>query len=528
MEELTAGSNAGAQERPASGTGVSLRSYLGTIGGWRITGWQGLLLVICLALSLRLAFVGHRSFYGDEILTIEAAKLGLVSDQSELGPPHWHPPLHYTAYNIAWRLGASSEFGWRLPGVFFGVLVSVGVFLTALFAGARRISLVAGIFVAMSPYAVLISQNARWHPVAGGMLAVSCALMTYAVARRKLWAWITAGLLLALAFYTIFLAALITAVLYLVLFVYLAANRKPLTGALISAAVFGCGIFPVLFKASASATVHNLMSQIVEPSWPVVGRGLLLLQNATVGPTVLPWNWIPNFLALVAFGVVAYFFFSGQDRVLRRLRPPLASLLVGWLLVAILLPVASHPKYWLVVLVPISIGAAAGLMNTRPLWLRWTVGVVVIGVMSYGLFNLYTGRQYQYLEFADDWRKLAQEARAVADDETAVLSINRSFVYYYGHEAQDVIDATVARDSLKDLLENLEAERVLVQYSPLSGWSHIDFQALGERVEQGLEDRGYQRKWLRRYGYDPDATIKRRYMAGRSFPDYRHCLTLYV
>lgn len=528
MGELTAGDNADTHGKPAPASPAGLHSYVGNIGVWRITGWQGLLIVICLALTLRVAFLGHRPFYGDEILTVEAAKLGIVSDKSELGPPHWHPPLHYAAYNIAWRLGATSEFGWRLPAVFFGVLVAVGAFLTALFAGARRISLIAGIVAALSPYGVLISQNARWHPVAGGLLAVSCALMTYATARRKLWAWVTAGIILALTFYTIFLAAMIAAVLYLVFFVYLVASRKPVGGVIISAAVFlGC-IFPVLINASDSVTPHNLMSQIVQPAWPVLGKGLLLLQNTTLGPTVLPWNWVPNLLAVVAFGVPGYFFFASQDRALRRLRAPLVSLMVGWLLVATLLPVASHPKYWLVLLVPVSIGVGGGLIHTRPLWLRWSLAVVVVGLMSYSLFNLYTGRQYQYLEFVDDWRKLAQEAHAAADSNTAVLSINRPFVYYYGPEAQDVMNAAVSREPLPDIVKNLDADRVIVQYSPLSGWSNIDFETLGERVEQALEEGGYHRKWLRRYGHDPHAKIKRRYMAGRSFPDYRHCLTLYV
>jgi hypothetical protein len=154
--------------------------------------------------------------------------------------------------------------------------------------------------------------------------------------------------------------------------------------------------------------------------------------------------------------------------------------------------------------------------------------VLAAGLIGYGLFNLYTGRQYQYMEFTDNWRQLAEETTALAEPEDTVLTLATPFAYYYGPGAQVIVDTANSPERLERFVRDIHSERVIVQYSPLSGWGHIDFAALGRRVDRALKSQGYRREWIRRYGRDFDADLKRRFLVGRSLPDYRHRLALYV
>lgn len=510
------------QKRP------DLTATIARIGSWRMNGWHALVVIIILASALRLAGLGHRSFFGDEILTLNASKRGLLTDPSLTGPPQWHPPLHYSVHHLAWRLGACSEFGWRIPGVLFGVLLAVATFLTALYAGALRTSLLAGLFVAVSPLSVLFSQSARWHPIAGGLLGIGCACAAYAVSRRSLWAWGLASLFLAMASHIVYLAIAVTAIISLVLLGFVLMRHKSVRGWLVYALVYVLAIAPISGMVLSAVDKQTVTSGIVRSALSFGGKALLLLENLTAGPTVLPWNWPVMVISALAFIPPIYFFFSARNGELDDIRVPLTAFFVICAAAAITVPVASHPRYWLVLLLPTGIAVAGGIVHAHPRWLRTVFITLICGVFAYGLFNLYTNRQYQYLEFTDSWREIIRDAKTVAEPEDTVLTLATPFAHYYGPGARVVVGQIYPPEALKRLVGGIDSERVIVQYSPLSGWEHINFSGLAERLGEALRGRGYRLEWIRRYGHDPDADIKRRYLAGRSFPDYRHRLALYT
>lgn len=493
-----------------------------------MNGWHALVVILLLASAVRMAGLGTRDFFGDEILTVNAARGGLVTDPDLTGPPHWHPPLHYSPHHLAWRLGASSEFGWRMPGVLFGTLLAAATFLAALYAGAVRTSLLAGIFVALSPFGVLFSQTARWHPIAGGITALACACAAYAVSRRSLWAWGVAGLFLAMASHIVYLAIAVALILFAVLLPLLLLRGKSVRGWLVGAIVFVVGIAPISSSAISAASGGTTGVGIVRSVLSWAGKGLLLLENLTAGPTVLPWNWPIMVIAALAFIPPLYFFLISRGNELDGLRAPLAAFFVACFAFGAIMPIASHPRYWLVLLLPAGIAIGGGITHARPRWFRLLLMAAVGVVFGYGLFNLYSARHYQYKEFTDNWRKLAQEAKTLAGPESEILTLSAPFEYYYGPDAEMITSIAGSRASLDRFVKRIDSRKILLQYSPLSGWEHMDYALIADRIGRVLKDRGYRRKWVRKYGYDPHTDIKRRFLEGRSFPDYRHRLALYV
>jgi predicted membrane-bound mannosyltransferase len=166
---------------------MHLQETVAQCGPLRLTGWQGLVLVVLLAAALRVHALGTRCFHGDELLSISMASSSRMAEIQRATAPAWHPPLHYAVPRLLYLAGASTEAQWRIAGVLFGVLTAAVSFLIPWAWGAGRIGFVAGLLTATSPMAVLFSQSVRWHPLVGGMLALGALGLVLAVHRERFW-----------------------------------------------------------------------------------------------------------------------------------------------------------------------------------------------------------------------------------------------------------------------------------------------------------------------------------------------------
>jgi mannosyltransferase len=147
-----------------------------------------------LALVLGLIRLGTPSLWVDEAFTAHAVRETLVNPIDQY---HW---LYYAALKPWSLVAGTSEWALRLPSVFAsmlacGLLVVLGRRLVE-----RRVALVAGLFLATSPFLVKWSQQARSYSLvlAAGVLAT--LLLLRALERRSPGAWATYGLALSLVF----------------------------------------------------------------------------------------------------------------------------------------------------------------------------------------------------------------------------------------------------------------------------------------------------------------------------------------
>ena len=484
----------------------------------------GLAVVVVLALALRLFALSDRCFHGDELLSIQLVSEYPLSALPEVTIPAWHPPLHYAVPKLLWLAGARTEAEWRLPGVIAGVILVIAIYLLPLVGGAPRLALPAGVLAAVSPLGVLFSQTDRWHPLVAAMLAVGLVATACGLKSRLLWVWMVAGLFYGLAFETVYLAAVPAGAAMLMALWWLRTRREDLTGWVAGAAT---GLF-VSFPALPTMLKWLQPGGGADSLLGTLAKVALVAQNLVIGPTVMPWNWLVTIPGLALVGAVVYRFATSGDESIRALRLPCAAFLVLCLPAMLLSPVTASSRYWLVLLVPVMIVLAGGLLSisTRRWQMLAAAGIALI--FGYGLLNLYTQREYQYLELVDDWKQLVGIAREQVGPGDQVWSTMDPFAHYYGPECVRVFQWQYEPGAVGRHLREQPTTRVLLQYSPMSGWGPTDFGKVGEMIGEQLEARGFERKLRAFYGKDPDAAAKRRFYRGREFADFRHCIEVWV
>jgi len=124
-----------------------------------------LLLALLLGVALRLHHLGYKSFWGDEIWTAQVAERSLDYILAHTGvvPGHWFAPLYLAMAHYFVLFAGPGEFTIRLPALIFGILTLPMIYrLGRLFYG-KVAGLVAALLLAVSPYHLWYSQDARWY-----------------------------------------------------------------------------------------------------------------------------------------------------------------------------------------------------------------------------------------------------------------------------------------------------------------------------------------------------------------------------
>ncbi len=155
-------------------------------------------LVLIIALLLRLVYL-NQSFWLDEAAqVIESSRPFL--QQFDL-TADFHPPLYHLLLHF-WLLGGKSEIWVRLLSVGFGIgSIIILYHLGKLFIG-KRTALLASFFLAISPYHIWYSQEARPYMA---FLFFSIASTLLLIRKKWLWYTIFAILTLFTNYFAIFL-----------------------------------------------------------------------------------------------------------------------------------------------------------------------------------------------------------------------------------------------------------------------------------------------------------------------------------
>jgi hypothetical protein len=130
-------------------------------------------LVLGLATVLRVAGLAR-----EPLTTNEATTAALAADPVAVAiyktSLDVHPPLHYVFMNGWTRVFGRSPASLRMPSVIAGSLTALAVWLWARSAMGGVAALVAGLAVALSPFHVHYSQEARFYAFLGLAAAVYC------------------------------------------------------------------------------------------------------------------------------------------------------------------------------------------------------------------------------------------------------------------------------------------------------------------------------------------------------------------
>lgn len=172
-------------ERPATLTRADRRRTR----RWYVVGCVSVLLV---ALFLRVYALGSQSFWIDEISVTSFVRSGhLLSDLRDRGGP-FEPPLHYLTVLGALHLPFGFETAARIPSVIFGTIeVLALVLLTREATNRRSTALVAGLLLAVAPFAVRYSQENRYYVMFSALALLSWWLLLrgFRLEARGNWVW---------------------------------------------------------------------------------------------------------------------------------------------------------------------------------------------------------------------------------------------------------------------------------------------------------------------------------------------------
>jgi hypothetical protein len=123
-------------------------------------------ILLALAFALRVWGLADHSIWWDEGVGVWLARRP-VPAILDWTAHDTHPPLHYLILR-AWRaLAGEGEYVWRYPSVLFGFLTVAVAYRLGRSLGGRRAGALTALFLALSRFAVLWSQEVRMYALAG-------------------------------------------------------------------------------------------------------------------------------------------------------------------------------------------------------------------------------------------------------------------------------------------------------------------------------------------------------------------------
>lgn len=172
---------------------------------------QALVILTAVAALLRFLTLGTQSYWYDEAITVELVQRPFHAMLGALPTSESTPPLYYVLAWIWSRMFGTGETGLRSLSAVLGTLTVPATYAAAQALVSRRSALFAAALVAVSPFLVWYSQEARAYALLVLLGALSLVPLRRAMrprAGRALAAWaLVAGLALTTHYFALFLVA---------------------------------------------------------------------------------------------------------------------------------------------------------------------------------------------------------------------------------------------------------------------------------------------------------------------------------
>jgi hypothetical protein len=256
------------------------------------------LLGICVgAAALRFATLGSQSFDYDESFTVGILHGSLGHTLHRLPITESTPPLYYVLAWLWTRAFGLSAFGVRSLSAVLGVVLIPVAFLTARSLGSRRAPLIAAVLVAVNPFLVWYSQEARAYALLALLSTLSFwaflrALRDPTPPRMALWALASAAAVLS-HYFALYLVA--AEAVWLIV----ATRRRSAIAASAAVAAVGAALIPLVISQADNRTqwieTLSLWSRIKE-----------VAKKWATGEIAPTRNWELALVAVLAGGAVLY------------------------------------------------------------------------------------------------------------------------------------------------------------------------------------------------------------------------------
>jgi len=176
-------------------------------------------LILILASALRLYQIALRDFWYDEAFTGVAVK-EKFSDMIQMIINDIHPPLYYICLKIFSAFFGYSVFGIRFFSAILGVFSVWAVYLFAKELYDKRAGLFAAFVVAISPFAIQYSQEARMYSMLSFFLIMAAYFFLKALKTNQAKNYILWGVFLGCACLTHYMGIVFSVTFYLAYLVW--------------------------------------------------------------------------------------------------------------------------------------------------------------------------------------------------------------------------------------------------------------------------------------------------------------------
>jgi len=159
--------------------------------------------IVILGFVLRFLDLGKESLWLDEAVTYYNTNSTSIGDVWTAAYNDRSPPLHFIAL---WgvRLFGSNEFWLRFPSAIAGTVTIIVIFFVAREIANEKVGLISALLLAVSPFHIFYSQEARFYAFAVLFVAVAYYAFFKACNSRKWYDWTLFGVACAAAFYSHF------------------------------------------------------------------------------------------------------------------------------------------------------------------------------------------------------------------------------------------------------------------------------------------------------------------------------------
>jgi len=368
--------------------------------------------ITLLSAVLRLLYLGKKSFWLDEIVSVSIARLDPAGFRNIVLSWELNEGLYYALLRGWMRLG-QGEFFIRLLSVLPAVAAVPFVYLLGRRLFSEKVGLIAALLLAVNAFDVRYAQEARGYSLFAFLVVLACWFFVRCLdAPHKKGNWAGLVIALVLGMYAHFFAGLILPVLWLAAVLH----RRPFPWRrfLVSNAIVAVLAVPALLFV---ATKNRGQVGWVQPtSWRdlyglailLSGRGgllLLLLCAAGLGLALLRLLRVPGG--------------AGKQAIWGD------ALVWMWLVLPVAITVAISAlkpmfvtRYLIVCLPAFVLLVAAGLSLIRP---RWLLGVVLVAIMALSLRGVGAYYRSGFDPPEQDWRGAVHYLLSQAQPGDAVL-----------------------------------------------------------------------------------------------------------
>lgn len=477
-------------------------------------------IILSVGFIIRVCGISFRSFFADEVFVIRAIQQPF---SSLFSIDALHGPLPYYILHFWSKIFGFSEFWMRMPSVLFGVLTCYLIYKIAMELTDKKTALIAATISALSPFLILYDQTARWYSLFTLASTASIYFFTRYMKKGGAFNLLLFFISTLALLYTETIAVFVIAFELLAAIIYFRKWTLMLTATFSGLILLSLPWMMVYISSFRGIIPENFVERGI--SGGVAYKLIYLFYSFTVGQTISPFNFavsIPAaglFFSLALFGTVKAWKNNRNTAIF-------LFLFLAATLAQIFTPV-NLPHYMMYSAVPLIIILSIGIKELKPWFVQFAAIAAILIIYGYSLHNLYTGQQYNRMEFMDNWKGVASYVQDISGNEDLIIHSSSPFEYYcdnrknktpYGINLQEI------KDSVTEYFMAHPFGRVILVYSPLSGLFVSDRET-GQRLEKWLCQK-YYRIGIKDFSRDPDYNLKRRFVK-RSFPEFRISVSSY-